>query len=94
MAGGAALGLGGGLIGGMLIEDAIQDHDQEEYQQGYGKTDIFIIRETTLTPSKMQVKTMVAAMVETSAAMMAAEISNRNLMLIHTGRLFPFCYPR
>jgi hypothetical protein len=34
--GGAALGLGGGLIGGMLLEDAIQDHDQSEYQQGYG----------------------------------------------------------
>jgi hypothetical protein len=36
-AGGAALGLGGGLIGGMLLEDAIQDHDQSEYQQGYGR---------------------------------------------------------
>ena len=35
--GGAALGLGGGLVGGMLLEDAIQDHDQSEYQQGYGK---------------------------------------------------------
>jgi hypothetical protein len=34
--GGAALGLGGGLVGGMLLEDAIQDHDQSEYQQGYG----------------------------------------------------------
>ena len=34
--GGAALGLGGGLIGGMLLEDAIQDHDQNEYNQGYG----------------------------------------------------------
>ena len=31
--GGAALGLGGGLVGGMLIEDAIQDHDQNEYDQ-------------------------------------------------------------
>jgi hypothetical protein len=36
-AGGAALGLGGGLIGGMLLEDAIQGHDQNEYQQGYSK---------------------------------------------------------
>jgi len=36
-AGGAALGLGGGLVGGMLLEDAIQDHDQNEYDQGYGK---------------------------------------------------------
>jgi len=35
--GGAALGLGGGLIGGMLLEDAIQDHDQNIYDQGYGK---------------------------------------------------------
>jgi hypothetical protein len=35
--GGAALGLGGGLIGGMLLEDAIQDHDQNEYDQGYGR---------------------------------------------------------
>jgi hypothetical protein len=35
--GGAALGLGGGLIGGMLLEDAIQDHDQNEYDQGYRK---------------------------------------------------------
>lgn len=38
MMGGAALGLGGGLVGGMLLEDAIQDHDQAEYQQGYGKS--------------------------------------------------------
>lgn len=37
MAGGAALGLGGGLVGGMLIADAMEDHDQNEYQQGYGK---------------------------------------------------------
>ena len=36
-AGGAALGLGGGLVGGMLLEDAIQGHDQNEYNQGYGK---------------------------------------------------------
>jgi hypothetical protein len=36
-AGGAALGLGGGLVGGMLLEDAIQDHDQNEYDQGYGE---------------------------------------------------------
>ena len=35
--GGAALGLGGGLVGGMLLEDAIQDHDQNEYNQGYGR---------------------------------------------------------
>lgn len=33
--GGAALGLGGGLIGGMLLENAIDDHDQNEYNQGY-----------------------------------------------------------
>lgn len=33
--GGAALGLGGGLIGGMLLEDAIDNHDQSEYNQGY-----------------------------------------------------------
>jgi hypothetical protein len=32
--GGAALGLGGGLVGGMLLEDAIQDHDNNEYMQG------------------------------------------------------------
>jgi hypothetical protein len=37
VAGGAALGLGGGLIGGMLLEDAIHDHDQSVYQEGYGK---------------------------------------------------------
>lgn len=34
MMGGAALGLGGGLIGGMLLEDAIDDHQQEAYQDG------------------------------------------------------------
>jgi hypothetical protein len=33
--GGLALGVGGGLLGGMLLEDAIQDHDQNEYQQGF-----------------------------------------------------------
>jgi hypothetical protein len=37
MAGGAALGLGGGLVGGMLLADAMEDHDQSEYNQGYGK---------------------------------------------------------
>jgi hypothetical protein len=38
-AGGAALGVGGGLIGGMLLMDAIDDHEdneqQESYQDGY-----------------------------------------------------------
>lgn len=34
-AGAAALGIGGGLLAGALITDAIQDHDQAEYQQGY-----------------------------------------------------------
>ncbi len=38
-AGGAALGLGGGLIGGMLLEEAIQGHDQSMYQQGYSEFD-------------------------------------------------------
>lgn len=33
--GGAALGLGAGLVGGMLLEDAIDDHDQQAYDQGY-----------------------------------------------------------
>jgi hypothetical protein len=32
MAGAAALGLGGGLLGGALLADAIDDHD---YQEGY-----------------------------------------------------------
>ena len=35
--GGAALGLGAGLVGGALIEDVIDDHEQESYDQGYGK---------------------------------------------------------
>jgi len=38
MLGGAALGVGGGLVGGMLLADAIDDHDQNEYDQGYGKS--------------------------------------------------------
>jgi len=33
--GAAALGVGGGLVGGMLLADAIDDHDQNEYNQGY-----------------------------------------------------------
>lgn len=33
--GAAALGVGGGLVGGMLLADAMEDHDQNEYQQGY-----------------------------------------------------------
>jgi len=33
--GGAALGVGGGLLAGALITDAIDDHDQSEYNQGY-----------------------------------------------------------
>lgn len=32
--GGAALGLGAGLVGGMLIEDAIDDYGDERYDQG------------------------------------------------------------
>jgi hypothetical protein len=33
--GAAALGVGGGLVGGMLLADALEDHDQNEYQEGY-----------------------------------------------------------
>ncbi|KAI9772798.1 MAG: hypothetical protein M1839_002299 [Geoglossum umbratile] len=33
--GAAALGLGGGLLGGVLLADAIDDHNQAEYDQGY-----------------------------------------------------------
>jgi hypothetical protein len=36
-AGGLALGAGAGLIGGALVADAINDHDQEIYQEGYRK---------------------------------------------------------
>lgn len=36
-AGGAALGLGAGVIGGALLMDAIDDHQQEAYQEGYRK---------------------------------------------------------
>ncbi|KAG6039367.1 hypothetical protein E4U41_002757 [Claviceps citrina] len=32
---GGAMGLGAGVLGGALIADAIHDHDQEEYMQGY-----------------------------------------------------------
>lgn len=39
MAGGAALGVGAGLVGGALVADAINDHDQDVYQQGFGKFD-------------------------------------------------------
>ncbi|KAK5661494.1 hypothetical protein OQA88_11398 [Cercophora sp. LCS_1] len=35
MAGGAALGIGAGLVGGALIADAIDDHNDEMYQQGF-----------------------------------------------------------
>lgn len=37
--GAAALGVGGGLLGGMLLADAFEDHDQNEYNQGVS-TDI------------------------------------------------------
>lgn len=33
--GGAALGAGAGLVGGMMIGEAMEDHDQNEYNQGY-----------------------------------------------------------
>ncbi|CAG8976319.1 hypothetical protein HYALB_00005725 [Hymenoscyphus albidus] len=33
--GAAALGVGGGLVGGMLLADAMDHHDQHEYQEGY-----------------------------------------------------------
>ncbi|KAG5999094.1 hypothetical protein E4U54_002068, partial [Claviceps lovelessii] len=32
---GGALGLGAGMLGGALIADAVHDHDQNEYMQGY-----------------------------------------------------------
>ncbi|KAK2594878.1 hypothetical protein QQS21_007430 [Conoideocrella luteorostrata] len=32
---GGALGLGAGVVGGALIADAVHDHDQSEYNQGY-----------------------------------------------------------
>lgn len=35
--GGAALGAGAGLVGGMLLMDAIDDNQQEAYQEGYRK---------------------------------------------------------
>jgi hypothetical protein len=35
MAGGAALGVGAGLIGGALVADAINDNEQEAYAEGY-----------------------------------------------------------
>lgn len=37
MAGGAALGMGAGLVGGALVADAIHDEQQEAYQEGYGE---------------------------------------------------------
>ncbi|KAK8160430.1 hypothetical protein BKA80DRAFT_275045 [Phyllosticta citrichinensis] len=33
--GAAALGVGGGLLGGMLLADAIDDHEDHAYDQGY-----------------------------------------------------------
>jgi hypothetical protein len=35
MLGGAGLGLGAGMLGGMLLGEAISDHDQHEYMEGY-----------------------------------------------------------
>lgn len=35
MAGGAALGLGAGVIGGALVADAWNDHEQDAYAEGY-----------------------------------------------------------
>lgn len=35
--GGMALGAGAGLLGGALIADSINDHEQEAYQDGYRK---------------------------------------------------------
>nr|POE53447.1 ww domain-containing protein wwm1 [Quercus suber] len=34
-AGGMLLGAGAGLVGGALLMDAVEDHDQNEYNQGY-----------------------------------------------------------
>jgi hypothetical protein len=34
---GGALGMGAGMLGGALIADAVHDHDQAEYMQGYGE---------------------------------------------------------
>lgn len=36
--GGAALGVGAGLLGGALITEAIDNHDQQIYDQGYGES--------------------------------------------------------
>jgi hypothetical protein len=40
--GGASLGAVAGLVGGMLLEDAIDDHEQNEYDQGYGMCAIYM----------------------------------------------------
>ena len=37
MAGGAALGVGAGLVGGALVADAIHDGQEDAYQEGYRK---------------------------------------------------------
>ena len=34
-AGGMLLAGGAGLVGGALLMDAIEDHDREEYQEGF-----------------------------------------------------------
>lgn len=39
MAGGAALGLGAGMLGGALIADAVHDGQEDAYQEGYGEFD-------------------------------------------------------
>ncbi len=49
--GGAGLGLAGGLVGGMLIEDAIQNNDQNEYDQGYGRR---IPRQVSCLPTNLK----------------------------------------
>ena len=40
---GGALGLGAGVLGGALIADAVEHHDQSEYDQGYGQ---WLLRDT------------------------------------------------
>jgi len=36
-AGAAALGVGGGLLGGMLIENMIENHDEREREEGFSR---------------------------------------------------------
>lgn len=83
---GGALGLGAGVIGGALIADAIQDHDQHEYQEGYRKW-LLVIRRVVFRLLLMCLQRTVRIMITVVAGMIMAVVVILMVAAISRGRM-------